>query len=158
MISNITSSMIQIYIFADSHKHFSESIQEYIKRLGKKVKIIELKPVKNGTSKQIISTETQEMIQKLQKDNSYRIVLSPTGKSMSTENINTLIENQKNRWNKMSFVIWWANGLDYTALRPYVDTELSLGKMTLPHSLALTVLLEQIYRCSEIEKGSKYHK
>jgi 23S rRNA pseudoU1915 N3-methylase RlmH len=30
--------------------------------------------------------------------------------------------------------------------------------MILPHSLAFTVLLEQIYRCSEIERGSSYHK
>jgi 23S rRNA pseudoU1915 N3-methylase RlmH len=30
--------------------------------------------------------------------------------------------------------------------------------MILPHSLALMVILEQIYRCSEIEKWSGYHK
>jgi hypothetical protein len=38
--------MIKIYIFADSHKHFSEAISEYKKRLGKQVEVIELKPVK----------------------------------------------------------------------------------------------------------------
>lgn len=38
--------MIKIYIFADSHKHFSDAISEYTKRLGKKIELIELKPVK----------------------------------------------------------------------------------------------------------------
>jgi hypothetical protein len=38
--------MIKIYIFADSHKHFSDAIAEYKKRLRKQIEIIELKPVK----------------------------------------------------------------------------------------------------------------
>lgn len=38
--------MIKIYIFADSHKHFSSAISEYIKRLGKNIEVIELKPIK----------------------------------------------------------------------------------------------------------------
>jgi 23S rRNA (pseudouridine1915-N3)-methyltransferase len=37
------------------------------------------------------------------------------------------------------------------------DERWSLGKMTLPHSLAFLVMVEQIYRAKEIQKGSKYH-
>ena len=69
-----------------------------------------------------------------------------------------MIQKQKNRGKKIIFAIGGAHGLDYSALKDSIDEELSLGKMTLPHSLALTILLEQVYRCSEIEKGSKYHK
>jgi len=150
--------MIKIYIFSDSHKHFTSGIQECIKRLGKWGEVIELKPVKKWTPDQIISTETDILLEKLKKESGYKVILSPEGNNISTEWLSKLIEKQKNSGKKISFFIGWANGLDYEALELHADFELSLGKMTLPHGLALTMLLEQVYRCKEIEKGSEYHK
>jgi len=149
---------MKIYIFADSHKHFSDAISEYKKRLGKQVEIIELKPVKKWTSEQIIQSESKILGEKLDKESGYKIILSPNGKNISTEELQKIIETQKNSWKKIIVAIWWANGLDYGFLKNSIDFELSLWKMILPHSLAFTVLLEQIYRCSEIERGSGYHK
>jgi len=150
--------MIKIYIFADSHKHFSEATSEYKKRLGKQIEIIELKPIKKWTPEKIIQSESKILKEKLGKESGYKIILSPLGKNISTEEFGAIIETQKNSWNKIILAIWWANGLDYTLLRNSINLELSLWKMILPHSLAFTVLLEQIYRCSEIERGSGYHK
>lgn len=154
----IKNSMIKIYIFADSHKHFSDAVSEYKKRLGKQVEIIELKPVKKWTPEQIIRSESEILKTKLQKESGYKIILSPTGKNISTEDLWNIIENRKNLGQKIIFAIWWANGLDYTFLKDSTDLEISLWKMILPHSLAFTVLLEQVYRCGEIERGSGYHK
>ena len=150
--------MITLYIFADSHKHFSDAIKEYGKRLWKQLELIELKPVKKWTPEQIILAESKILEQRLAKDRGYKIILSPTGRNISTEDFRDIIETQKNSGNKIIIAIWWANGLDYSLLKHSINLELSLGKMILPHSLALTVLLEQIYRCSEIERGSGYHK
>lgn len=150
--------MIKIYIFADSHKHFSEAIFEYKKRLGKQIEIIELKPVKKWTPDQIIQSESKILSERLDKESGYKIVLSPNGKNISTEDFGNIIETQKNSGNKIILAIGWANGLDYSLLKNSIDYELSLWKMILPHSLAFMVLLEQVYRCSEIERGSGYHK
>jgi len=150
--------MIKIYIFADSHKHFSSAVDEYKKRLWKQIEILELKPVKKGTPEQIILAESKILNDRLQWEHGYKIVLSPTWKNISTEELRNLIETQKNSGKKIILAIGGANGLDYSLLKHSINQELSLGKMILPHSLAFTVLLEQIYRCSEIERGSGYHK
>jgi len=150
--------MIKIYIFADSHKHFTDAVSEYKKRLWKQVEVIELKPVKKWTSQQIIEAETKLLQGKLDSQNWYKVVLSPNGKNISTDKFREIIENQKNSGNHVLLALGWANGLDYSLLKSSVDFELSLGQMILPHSLAFTILLEQIYRCSEIERGSSYHK
>ncbi len=150
--------MIAIYIFADSHKHFSSIIEEYLKRLGKHLELIELKPVKKWTPEMIIKNETKLFQEKIKSSHWYKILLSQNGTNISTWDFSQLLESRKDRWESIIFFIGGANGLDYDMLRDEVDMELSLGAMTLPHSLALSVLLEQIYRASEIQKGSKYHK
>lgn len=150
--------MIKIYIFADSHKHFSDAIKEYKKRLSKQVEIIELRPVKKWTPHQIIAAESSILKEKLDAQQWYKIVLTPEGKNISTEKFRDIIEAQKNSWKHILLAIGGANGLEYETLKSSIDFELSLWKMILPHSLAFTLLLEQVYRCSEIERGSWYHK
>ncbi len=147
--------MTKIYIPADSFKHFEIPIAEYQKRLWKSCKIIKVKPVKNWN---IIEKETEEIIKRLEKENWYKIVLNPKWESFSTEKLSELIENKKQNHPNIIFLIWWANGLDYEKLKPHIDLELNLWELTMPHALALLVILEQIYRLEMIKKWSNYHK
>ncbi|DAC25701.1 MAG TPA: hypothetical protein D7H99_08015 [Candidatus Poseidoniales archaeon] len=39
-----------------------------------------------------------------------------------------------------------------------VNRTISLSKMTMPHELAAVILAEQVYRATEIIKGTKYHR
>ncbi len=47
-----------------------------------------------------------------------------------------------------------ADGFPKTSLRD----KISLSNMTLPHELATLVLVEQLYRAYEIDRGSSYHR
>jgi 23S rRNA (pseudouridine1915-N3)-methyltransferase len=150
--------MIKILTLVDSFKHFETAIKEYEKRLGKECEIIKLKPEKNGSDEQIISKETDLLIQRLSKENGLKIVLNPNGKNYSTEEFYEFIETKKQYNKNIIFIIWGALGIDYNKLKPHIDTQINLGKMVLPHSLAILVLIEQIYRVWMIKKGTSYHK
>jgi 23S rRNA (pseudouridine1915-N3)-methyltransferase len=150
--------MYKILIISDSNKHFEEAIQEYIKRLWKKCEIIKLKPIKNGTEKQIIEKETDEIIKKIEKLKWFKIVLNPVWKSLNTNKLFNLIEEKKQTNSHIIFIIGWANWLNYDFLKDYIDFDLNLWEMTMPHSLALLVIIEQVYRLEMIKKGTAYNK
>lgn len=150
--------MIKIYIFADSYKIYDTAIQEYQKRLWKQLDIIILKPFKNKDPQLVITKETDILQEILKKNNGYKIILSPQWKTFTTDKFYNFIENKKQHFWNINFYIWWANGLDYKKLQSVSDYELSLSDFTLPHSLALLVLVEQIYRLSMIKKWSRYDK
>jgi 23S rRNA (pseudouridine1915-N3)-methyltransferase len=150
--------MIKIYIFADSYKHFEEPIKEYEKRLWKSISIIKLKPSKNTNENLVIKEETEIIKNKLSIEKWFKIVLNPLWKSYNTIDFSDLIENKKMTYSNIIFIIWWAFWFDYDELNWYADLNINLGLFTMPHSLALLVILEQIYRSDMIKKGSDYNK
>ena len=108
------------------------------------------KPNINNTKK----IEAQKIISSLQK-NSFIIALDETGKQLSSIQLaQTLNENNQNI---IEFIIGGSWGLDDSILKQ-ANLILSLGKITLPHSLARIILLEQIYRSDTINNNKKYHK
>lgn len=150
--------MIKIYIFADSYKYFKEAIEEYEKRLWKTLEIVKLKPSKNKEDFLLVREETALVKEKIKKERWYKIVLSPLWKTLDTNSFYDLLEEKKQDFSQIIFVIWWANWLDYSMLKDSIDLELSLSWFTMPHFLALVVLLEQIYRTEMIKKGTDYNK
>jgi 23S rRNA (pseudouridine1915-N3)-methyltransferase len=55
------------------------------------------------------------------------------------------------------FVIGWAYGLDMDLMKPHVDYVLTFTDWTLPHWLAVLMLVEQLYRTTNLLAGGKYH-
>ena len=89
------------------------------------------------------------------------VLLDPRGKSKSSEQFSEdLYEWLNEGGSRLVFVLGGADGLPpelkSQATRSFLL--LSLSTLTFTHQFARTVLVEQIYRASEIKKGSGYHK
>ena len=67
------------------------------------------------------------------------------------------VESAFSTANEIIFVIGSSHGLD-DSVKNAADLKLSVSKLTFPHQLMRVVLLESIYRCLNIIKGTKYHK
>jgi 23S rRNA (pseudouridine1915-N3)-methyltransferase len=85
------------------------------------------------------------------------VLLDSKGKELSSEEFAEFLQNHQDR-NPQPLVlaIGPADGFS-DAARKAANTNVSLGKMTLPHELARVVLLEQVYRAFTILKGHPYH-
>ena len=142
---------------ADSYKHFQPAVDEYIKRTSAFLSIVSLAPSKKKDPRRVIDEETtllQAKLAKINKKKNATIYLldsqwmqydSPAFSRLITKDAHAIC------------IIWWAYGLDRDAWKNIPHTKLSLGKITLPHALAYTTLLEQIYRAYTIDIGKKYH-
>lgn len=100
--------MFIILSISDSDKHREKVVEEYTKRLGKSVKIQNIKPSKNGNTSQIITKDTESIVAHLQKfADMTKILLSKEGKSVDTYQLASLCKNQdaKSRFSGVVFVI-----------------------------------------------------
>lgn len=91
--------------------------------------------------------------------NNVVVLLDPCGKMCTSEKFS----NDMYRWleeggSRLTFVIGGAEGLPEELKTNYGSTMLSLSSLTFTHQFARILLMEQIYRASEIKKGSGYHK
>lgn len=153
--------MIQIRSISDGDKHFESGIFEYCKRLGRDIQIINIKPSKKDTVQQIVSGDTETIMDKIKaakkSKDVYFVLLSKEGKSWATEEWRFMLENKKNASIDIVFLIGWPYGFDELLLASLVDIKLSFGAITMPHWLVKLVVLEQIYRCTQIMAWKQYH-
>lgn len=148
--------MYKVIACYDSLKHFELPIEEYIKRMGKQLEMVSIKPSKKDTIDEVKRDETKLIIERIGRYKWYIILLDIWWKEYSTIEFSQWIEKLKQVESEIIFVIGWVYG--YTEeLYECVDTKISLSSLTFPHNLALLVLLEQIYRIEAIQSGKQYH-
>lgn len=86
------------------------------------------------------------------------IALDERGKVVSSAEFAQLISGWRDKGiGDLAFLIGGAGGLSEAARRR-ADFILSLGRMTWPHLLVRTLLLEQLYRARCILQGHPYHR
>lgn len=148
--------MIHIYAVSDSHKHFDRAIGEYKKRLWKNVILHLISPSKKDTIPEIVWQESEKISKLLEKQNYFTILLDIKADILSTTELYNFIEKKFHTFSDIAFIIWWAYGVA-DDVKKQTDMRISFSKMTFPHSMALLILLEQVYRISTIKKWMKYH-
>ncbi|KAJ8614067.1 hypothetical protein CTAYLR_005842 [Chrysophaeum taylorii] len=120
--------------------------EEYATRLGGGSIAVETKWYKTGAS-----------LEKKLMGLTPLLCLDPRGPACDSERFATEVFDRLDRGGSRLHVgIGPASGFT-DALRAEADL-LSLSDLTFPHQLVRVLLLEQLYRASEIRRGSAYHK
>jgi len=149
--------MIKIISFVDSFKHYKEPIDEFLKRLWKEIVFVKLKPSKKKEVKEIIKEETILLKKNLEKEKWFKILLCIDWNQLDTLEFAKMIEEKRMKHSNITFVIWWAYWVNFEEIKEFINYKFSFSKMTFPHSQAIMMLLEQVYRASCIKKWIKYH-
>ncbi len=144
--------------------YLREAVKEYTKRLSGfcRVEEVNLKEAKlpedpsEGEIKKALLEEAKS-IHAAMPDRAYKIALCVEGKQFSSPELAEKIDKAFAASNELCFVIGSSHGLD-DSVKNAADLRLSVSKMTFPHQLMRVLLLEGVYRCMNILKGTKYHK
>jgi 23S rRNA (pseudouridine1915-N3)-methyltransferase len=144
---------------ADSWHHFEKPIKEYEKRLEKELEIILLKPSKLDNVTVCRERDTQAMIMALKKyTDAYIVLCDIAGKSFgSTEQFAEWINTRIQKHKSIIFIVGGSYGLDAELLQSSINDSLLLTSWTLPHALASLIMLEQLYRVTNLLAWGKYH-
>jgi 23S rRNA (pseudouridine1915-N3)-methyltransferase len=150
--------MFRIIAVTDSFGHFEGAVAEYQKRLGKTLELVKIKPEKSEDSKVVVRRESERIAEYLEKRKIRPTYLDFRGQEFaSTEAFAEMLRKRLSSGMGADFLIGGAYGVDPVTVDPLLAGRIALSKLTFPHSLALLVLIEQLYRVTQIEKGSGYH-
>jgi len=123
--------------------HFKEAQEHYLK----KVRNLEVVEVKKGKSRE------EEGERLLKKAKGFIVALDERGEEVTSREFAKLVEKHPT----VTFLIGGADGLS-DEVKEKAGLLLSLSKLTLQHDVARIVLLEQLFRAQEINRGSPYHR
>lgn len=87
----------------------------------------------------------------------YKIALATLGNQLSSPELATFLEKRAQEGREVCCIIGGPEGLPEQVIGS-ADFVWSFSKLTLPHDLAMVVLLESLYRASTISAGQPYHK
>jgi 23S rRNA (pseudouridine1915-N3)-methyltransferase len=146
-------------------KYWQDAVKEYEKRLSAfcKLQILQLDETRipdKPTPSQIqlgVEKEGERILSKIPAG-SCVIGLCIEGKQLSSEELSAFVSKQSLEGvSHLTLIIGGSYGLS-DKVKSACKLKLSFSKMTFPHQLFRVLLLEQIYRAFQIEKGSPYHK
>lgn len=144
--------------------YLREAVAEYEKRISGfcKVESVNIKESKlpsdpsEGDIRRALFEEGKQILSAMP-DRAYKIAMCVEGRQFSSEELAQKIDGAFSTSNEICFVIGSSHGL-CDEVKNAADLKLSVSKLTFPHQLMRVVLLESIYRCLNIIKGTKYHK
>ena len=141
-------------------KHWLTAQNDYLKRL-QRYGNVELREVKDVVGRGVpdavgIEREGEQLLNASQ--NAQRLILlTPTGKLLSSEGFARFLHNRVMNYGNLAFLIGGPIGFSETVTNTAHD-QISLSPLTFTHEMARVLLLEQLYRACTILNGEKYHK
>lgn len=87
----------------------------------------------------------------------YRVALEINGQQLTSPQLADWLAARELAAQPVSFMIGGPDGLP-PDVRTKANQQISLGKHTLPHDLAMLVLAEALFRAASIHKGLPYHR
>ncbi|MBR3816252.1 MAG: 23S rRNA (pseudouridine(1915)-N(3))-methyltransferase RlmH [Clostridia bacterium] len=145
-------------------QYLRDASKEYEKRLSPfKISITELNEERIGNNpsekeiQAVIEAEGRRIIEKLPKGAAvYTMCIE--GKHKTSEELSSELDSLAlSGISNAVFIIGGSYGLSED-VKKLSRCRLSMSKMTFPHQLARIMLLEQLYRATQISAGTKYHK
>ncbi|WP_313526552.1 23S rRNA (pseudouridine(1915)-N(3))-methyltransferase RlmH [Anaerotignum sp.] len=141
------------------------AVDEYSKRLSRylKLEIVELPDEKapetmSPAQEDEVRQKEGLRILKVIKEDAFAVALAIEGKSLSSEDLATFMEEKAVRGvSHIVFIIGGSLGLSDEVMKR-ADFALSFSPMTFPHQMMRVILLEQIYRAEKINRKEPYHK
>lgn len=138
--------------------HYRGLCEDYAKRI-QRFSPLDIDEVKDGRGldpEQARVAEGERILRRL-RDSAYVVALDGGGRTRSSEDLAAWLDaRSRDRTRGLTFVVGGPFGLSDAVLARCRE-RLSLSAMTLPHELARTVLLEQLYRAWTILRRLPYH-
>lgn len=145
-----------IWVGRTRDKNWLALQNEYLGRLSHFVRT-EIVEIRDASGQAAEDIEGKRILEKLN-PSSLVCLLDVSGKSLSSQQMASLIEGWQNRGNSdVTFIVGGSTGVsDEVAAR--AAHVLSLSFLTFTHEMARVVMLEQLYRAYTIIKGFPYQK
>lgn len=156
-----------IYIGKKNSIH-DEAIRDYVKRFKKPFTLFFESGAPAGIDDREKSRklETEKLVSKISSFTGSAqktckvFLLDENGKDYTTEKLSEKIGSfQSEGISDVLFVIGGSYGFDVNELKKVAagSEVIKLSSLTLPHELVRLLLVEQLYRCTDILLGGKYH-
>jgi 23S rRNA (pseudouridine1915-N3)-methyltransferase len=137
-------------------KWVKEGAEQYLLRIGPRLKIQELSASKQQDPKRQQAEENTKILEAMENARGVTWVLDETGKTYTSQAFAAELGKLQDRGEPLTLVLGGAYGLT-SEVRAKAQRVVRLSDMTFPHELCRLVLLEQLYRAQEIRKGTGYH-
>ena len=141
-------------------KHWLAAQNDYTKRLKRYGKFT-LHELKDHVGRSVedaiaVNREGESLLKKASSANRL-ILLTPTGKQMSSRALSQYIDRQCSTHGHIAFLIGGPLGFSNEVYQA-AQAEIGLSKLTFTHEMARVIFLEQLYRACTILNNEPYHK
>ncbi len=133
-----------------------DGIKRYEERLRQPFDVKwDIMPHSSLEGQQAREEESERLLKRLQPD-AHVILLDERGKNIDSPTLSGLLSQALTFGKKITIIIGGAYGVN-KAVHARANFTWSLSKLVFPHQLVRLLLIEQIYRAQQIDKGSSYH-